>query len=245
MKNLILKALTFIKRILTIFFEKVMPDKEPIEFIKGYSSMYNRYREEEAESCYQEFKKYFKDAVFLSSYAEIINFSLKEVEKSDSKNEKLYLEFGVFKGYTANLISKKIDKLYAFDSFEGLRDIWGGGLKSKEHFDLKGIIPKMNNNVIPIKGYVQDTLKDFLKDKSEIIFVHMDLDTYDSTKFVLENIKPYLANGAVIIFGQIYNYPGWKHGEYKALKEVFVDRDYKFIAFSQFSKYGVIKFLSK
>ena len=87
MKNLILKVLAFIKKTLTIFSEKVMPEKKPIAFIKGYSTIYDRYREEEANSCYEEFKKYFKDAVFLSSYPEIINFSLEQVKKNDSKKD--------------------------------------------------------------------------------------------------------------------------------------------------------------
>ena len=28
-----------------------------------------------------------------------------------------------------------------------------------------------------------------------------------------------MKSGAIILFDQLYNYPGWKEGEYKALKE--------------------------
>ena len=47
----------------------------------------------------------------------------------------------------------------------------------------------------------------------------MDLDTYESSKFVLEKIKPYLEKNCTLIFDELYNYPGWDVGEYKALKE--------------------------
>ena len=52
---------------------------------------------------------------------------------------------------------------------------------------------KLNSNVEPIVGWVEDTLDDFLiKYNPKINFVHMDMDTYSSTKFTLEKIKPYL-----------------------------------------------------
>ena len=90
----------------------------------------------------------------------------------------------------------------------------------------------MNKNVILIKGWVQDTLELFLdKHKPEINFVHLDLDTYASTKFTLEKIKPYLTKKSIITFDQLYNYPGWEEGEYKALKEVFNENEYEYITF--------------
>ena len=45
------------------------------------------------------------------------------------------------------------------------------------------------------------------------------MDTYNSTKFSLEKIKPYLTKNCVILFDQFHNFTGWKNGEYKALKE--------------------------
>ena len=60
----------------------------------------------------------------------------------------------------------------------------------------------------------------------------MDLDTYESSKFVLEKIKPYLIKNCVVVFDELYNYPGWDVGEYKALKETFNDNEYKYLAFA-------------
>ena len=54
-------------------------------------------------------------------------------------------------------------------------------------------LPKLNKNVVPIVGWVQDTLSPFLeKYKPKINFVNMDMDTYETTKFVLTKIKPFL-----------------------------------------------------
>ena len=60
----------------------------------------------------------------------------------------------------------------------------------------------------------------------------MDLDTYESSKFVLSNIKDKFIPGTVIIFDQYYNYSGWKNGEFKALQENLPDDKFKYLAFS-------------
>ena len=67
------------------------------------------------------------------------------------------------------------------------------------------------------------------------------MDTYPSTKYALERLKPYLNKDAIILFDELYNYPGWKDGEYKALKEVFKDDEYIFKAFNISSKQVVIQ----
>ena len=46
--------------------------------------------------------------------------------------------------------------------------------------------------------------------------------------------------GTVIIFDELVNYPfWWKNGEYKALREVFDDRNYNFIAFDNAKKAAI------
>ena len=58
------------------------------------------------------------------------------------------------------------------------------------------------------------------------------MDTYSSTKFTLEKIKPYLIKNAILIFDELTGFVGWEYGEYKALKEVFKDEEFKYLAFS-------------
>ena len=113
-----------------------------------------------------------------------------------------------------------------------MREDWSGWIESKGTFDLNKNLPTLNKNVIPVVGWVQDTLEPFLeKYKPEINFVHMDMDTYETTKFVLNKIKPYLVKNSIITFDEIYNFPGWEVGEYKALIETFNENEYQFIAF--------------
>ena len=69
----------------------------------------------------------------------------------------------------------------------------------------------------------------------------MDLDTYESTKFVLQEIKPYLKRGSILLFNEFYNFPGWSVGEYKALTEVFINSEYKIIAFSKHGWEAVVE----
>ena len=144
----------------------------------------------------------------------------------------LNLEFGVFMGHTINLCSEKYsDRMfYGFDSFEGLPEDWREGFL-KSHFSLNGNLPQVNSNVTLIKGLFSDTLDEFLdKNQEKISFLHMDCDLYSSTKCVLEKVKNRLQSGTIILFDELYNYPGWQDGEYKAWQEFVslynVDYDY-------------------
>ena len=107
---------------------------------------------------------------------------------------------------------------------------------------MKGKIPKLNNNVTPIKGWIQDTLPKFIENVKKINFVHMDVDTYETTKFVLKKIKPFLNNGAIILFDELYNNIGWEENEYKALTEIFNENEYKYLAFSKEGAQVLIKY---
>ena len=80
---------------------------------------------------------------------------------------------------------------------------------------------------------MQTTLENFLKKNSEnkISFAHMDMDTYTPTKYVLDKIKPFLTKGSIILFDEFYGFQNWEIHEYKAFKELFNEKEYKYIAF--------------
>ncbi len=215
----------------------------PIEF-HGRETIYEKYCNETLSECYENFKKEFEKSIFLNN-EEIRKYAIKNVlSLTPEPDKKYFIEFGVYKGNSINFFSKYVNKIYGFDSFEGLREDWAGNHKfQKSFFDLGGNIPKLESNVIPIKGWVQDTLDDFLtKEKPDILFLHMDLDTYESSKYVLERVKPYLSGKCYILFDNIYNHTGWKNGEYKALTEVFDNNEYKYLAFSINSTQALIEF---
>jgi hypothetical protein len=227
LKKIIIKILHLIRKILTVLKKHCLP------ITLDHDLAYIRYAKEQMEKSFDYFKSHFLTSLFLNTN-KIQEYIIKKAKENDKAEEKLYLEFGVFKGHSINFFSKFVKKIYGFDSFEGLREDWAGFTNAKGTFNLNKKIPKLNKNVIPIAGWVQDTLKTFLNDNSkEINFVHMDMDTYETTKFVLENIKPHLSKKCIILFDELYNYPGFEVGEYKALKETFNENEYKYILFSK------------
>ena len=234
-KSVIVSILRLFNRILILLNKHLT---RPYKFISRSisipSSPYELFEKDEINDCYNHFKKYFYEAIFLDGVP-IREFSIKRAIENDQQNKNFYLEFGVFKGTSIKLFSSMIksNKIYGFDGFEGLKEDWFGYQNQKGHNNLKGVAPVVPRNVILVKGWVQNTLPIFIeKNKNlKINFVHMDLDTYESTKFTLQQIKPYLIDKAVILFDEFYNFPGWKVGEYKALKEEFSDNEYKYLSF--------------
>ena len=184
-----------------------------------------------AKNTLKTFGRHIKNSVLCHDTWAIRKHAIERAVSEDKDN--FYLEFGVYQGKSTNFFSNYVKKLYAFDSFEGLNEDWAGTGSSKGKANLNKKIPVLNKNVQPVVGLVQDTLDKFLMEHNpKIKFVHMDLDTYPSTKYTLEKIKPYLCKDAIILFDELYNFIGWENGEYKALIETFNDEEYSFKAFT-------------
>jgi len=195
------------------------------------------YLESLSMDCFKLFEKDMKKSLIFSKDDEIRKFSVSHAIKNNP-SDKLFLEFGVFKGDSINTfakyLSKKKSHIFGFDSFEGLEEEW----ITHEYnpigtFSLNKKPPKVDKNVTLVIGKVQDTLENFLKQKEgkKIAFVHMDMDTFVPTQYVLKKIKPLLNKGAVILFDEFYGFPNWKEHEYKVLMEIFNENEYKYIAF--------------
>jgi hypothetical protein len=157
-----------------------------------------------------------------------------ETMKLKHKPDTLWLEFGVFKGKTVNYISNFTnDKVYGFDSFEGLPEDWRYGIY-KGRFSTNGHLPEVNNNVELIKGWFSETLPDFIKTHNKkVSFIHMDADLYSSTKCIFDNLKDYIDRDCIIVFDELINYPGFdgQTGELKAFYEFVTENkvDYEWI----------------
>ena len=204
----------------------------PIEY-KSKLTLQTKINDNLVEETFDNFKEHFKKSLIFDDTSEVREYAIKTAVSNDKNNEFYNLEFGVYQGTSANYFSKYVKKLYAFDSFQGLKEDWLGTNQRKGSVDLNKKVPKLNSNVEPIVGWVENTLEDFLeKHNPKINFVHLDMDTYSPTKFTLERIKPFLVKDAIILFDELYNYVGWQHGEYKALKEVFKDDEFEYKAFA-------------
>lgn len=184
------------------------------------------------EETFKHFKDDFKKSVLFSNMWKIRRHAITTALLNDKDKKYYYCEFGVFKGESANFFSRFVNKLYVFDSFQGLEEDWAGTAGEKGAFNLNKKKPRLNSNVTAIEGWVEDTLDNFLKEHNpKINFVHMDMDTYSPTKYVLKKIKPYLVKDAIILFDELFYYVGWEHGEYKALKEVFNEDEFIYRSF--------------
>ena len=104
--------------------------------------------------------------------------------KLQHKPNTLWLEFEVASGRTINYISKFTnDKVYGFDSFEGLPEKWRDGFE-KGAFNRNGNFPKVNNNVELIKGWFDNTLPNFIKKQNKKFLSFIWMPTY----IVLQNV---------------------------------------------------------
>ena len=228
MKNLIKFILKKISRLIFFITPEEFKPKVRLASDLDAELKYNLIKETLAN-----FKEDIKKSIILNSFWKVREYAIKTSLLNDKNKEYYYLEFGVFKGSSTNFFSKFVNKFYCFDSFEGLEEDWHGSHIPKGHFNLNKNIPKLNSNVEVTVGWVEDTLADFLKKHNpKINFIHIDVDTYRPTKFILEKIKPYLVKDAIILFDELYNFVGWENGEYKALNEVFNKDEYRYKAFN-------------
>ena len=150
-----------------------------------------------------------------------------EKMKLRHKPDTLWLEFGVATGKTINYISRFTnEKVYGFDSFEGLPEKWRDGF-DKGAFNRNGNMPPVNGNVELIKGWFNETLLNFMEQhkNKKISFIHMDADLYSSTKYIFDVLKDYIDTDCVIVFDELVNYPGFDgpNGELRAFYEFITE----------------------
>jgi Methyltransferase domain len=151
--------------------------------------------------------------------------------------EGLYAEFGVWKGESINFFARLLKgcTLYGFDSFEGLKDDWPGFGVTRGHFSLDGALPVVEPNVELIKGLFHETLPAFLEAHDGMFsFLHIDCDTYDSTRTLFTLLRSRLQVGTIILFDEYFGYRGWRHEEWKAWQEFVAANQikYEYKAFS-------------
>jgi len=135
------------------------------------------------------------------------------------------VECGVFRGASLSRfmsfdkILKTNKKFYAFDAFGKFPDSGikedktfsikhnklGYGIKKK---DLNFLLKKRNfKNFTLIEGDILKTLNLFLRRKKKICLLHLDLDVYEATKYVLENLFPLIVKNGIILIDDYNHIP--------------------------------------
>lgn len=164
---------------------------------------------------------------------ELMDFALKQLPRDG-----LILEFGVFQGESLDYLACKAAprRIYGFDSFEGLRESWPGTDKPAAAFDLKGRLPKVPPNAELVPGWFDQSLPAFLeKHPGPIALLHIDSDTYEACRTIFQILRDRITPETVILFDEHHGYPGWRHGEFKALNEFVAanDRTCTYLGFSE------------
>ena len=127
-----------------------------------------------------------------------------ETMKLKHKPNTLWVELGVANGNSLNYISKfTTDKVYGFDTFEGMPGKW---LECRDGFEKSafckiGKVPRENSNVELIQGQI-NTLLDFLKTHNKISFIHVDCEFYSSIKYILEVVKEYMDTECILVLDE-------------------------------------------
>jgi len=162
------------------------------------------------------------------------HYQLRKDAILNAKHGGLFLEFGVAKGFWINQFAKMRDvTFHGFDSFEGLPSDWS--VYGKGHYNLGGVLPPVEDNVILHKGWFNESLPLFLEEnKEKVSFIHMDCDLYDSTMTVLDLLRDRLLVGTQIVLDDFMLQPGWEKEEHKAFFD-FVEKEsieYKYTGYS-------------
>lgn len=184
-----------------------------------------------------------------------------EIFKKSKNIDGAIIECGVFKAVSLirflnfrdllNLEKKK--KLFGFDVFGNFPDqinkrdndfAKGHNKKLGKGINFTKLQKNLTNkfkNFELIKGKVEKTIPNFLKKNSKlkISFLHLDLDVYEPTKYVLDNLFERVSNGGIILVDDYSR----TYGATKAIDEFIKKRPKLKIETLEFDKY--LKYLVK
>lgn len=127
------------------------------------------------------------------------------IAQSAGNKRVLYLEFGVFGGYSmrcwAGMLKHPESKLHGFDSFEGLPE--KGGPWHAGQFNTGGIIPTIDDSRVRFfKGLFSDVLPAYIVPDHELLIINMDADLYSSTICVLRHLRDHIRVGTYIYYDE-------------------------------------------
>lgn len=152
----------------------------------------------------------------------------------------MVLDLGVAEGHSTLQISANLPagkKVHAFDAFEGLRDPWSKTDTPPHAIDLGGVVPPELQSALNVDcrvGWVEDTLPQFLREFPELDFalIHLDMDVYPPTNFVLKTLAKKLSRGCIVVFDDYFDFPGWQNHSHKALTSHFPRSSYEVVGVS-------------
>ena len=158
-----------------------------------------------------------------------------------SKKDRPFYEFGVWRGASFKYLIKHFKKGYGFDTFEGLPEQWHDNKEGTYTSD--GNIPKIEGGKF-ISGKFEKTLPEFFaKRRPKASIINFDADLYSSTICALNFAKPVIDKHRILIFDEFIMNKNWESDEYRALEEFCANNDYTYevLAISFFTKQVAVK----
>lgn len=95
--------------------------------------------------------------------------------------------------------------------------------------------PKVRSNVRLHTGWIEESFPAFLDQNREpIAFLYLDLEDYAANQLVLNRIGNRFSPGAIIVFEEYFNFPGWEQFGYRAFQEWIAGSpfQYEYIGFT-------------
>ncbi|MBS0625107.1 MAG: class I SAM-dependent methyltransferase [Verrucomicrobia bacterium] len=185
---------------------------------------------------------HFDGARYFRLDSEILKFAAESASL-----EGLWIELGVASGRTIRFLAKTFpyQRIYGFDSFKGLPEDWIRGDKTtpKGCF-MQEKLPEVPENIHLIEGWFEETLHPFAKEhKCPISFLHMDCDLYSSTKEAFKAFGEHIVSKTIILFDELYNYPGSEEHEFKAFEEFLEQKSltYRVLGFNAMHEQAVVQ----
>ena len=160
-----------------------------------------------------------------------------------SKQDRPFYEYGVWRGEAFQHLIKTFKKGYGFDTFEGIPEDWHD--EKAGTYSSDGNIPQIEGGEF-IVGKFEDTLPGFFSQpRPKASIINFDADLYSSTICALNFSKPVIDKHTILIFDEFIINKNWEQDEYKALNEFCLNNNctYEVLAISFFTKQVAVRLI--
>lgn len=180
---------------------------------------------------------HLEHAVLFDDHGDCLRYAV-ERALATAAPDAVLVELGVYRGRTLRQIAATAAQrqVVGFDTFAGLPADWAGHRLRRGHYGTGGRLPRVGATCALYPGLFAESIPRFLAECPgvPVAFVHVDCDLYSSTRTALELLGGRLGPGSVLLLDEHHGYPGWEHGERRALEEwaEAAGRAYRYVAFS-------------
>ena len=160
-----------------------------------------------------------------------------------SKKDRPFYEFGVWRGVAFRYLIKTFKTGYGFDTFQGIPEDWHG--EKSGSYSSEGKIPQIEGGEFVV-GEFEETLPHFFsKPRPKASIINFDADLYSSTICALNCSQSIIDQHTILIFDEFITNKNWEEDEFKALNDFCTANAYSYevLAISFFSKQVAVRLL--